>query len=777
MKLSLSWIFDHIKGTWKDYSVDDIIARFNQTTAEIEQVEKVSLPLDEFTLATVTQNKNGKLLLESLEWDKEFELPARTDGIIGNTYLIVAEKKNARWVLLTDLHAQKDGLVPALSCSQDELSGTWKNSCESEDYILLVDNKSVTNRPDLWGHRGFAREIAAILEIPFLPEERFLASKPIKHYASLAPATSINPISLEIEATACKRLAGLYMNSIANRPSLPWMASRLARIDGRPLDLIVDMTNYVMYDIGQPMHAFDTKKVASKKIIASWGKPGEKLLLLDGTEITLTPKDCVIREAEKVMGLAGIMGGKESGIQSDTRELILESANFDATTIRHSSTHFKLRTEASARFEKSLDPNQNTQALLRFLKLLDDAQIPYESADSISSVGPLAQEKIVTISHEFIGKRLGMSVTPDMIIKILTKIGFGVQSQSSAAGQAYIVTIPTYRCSKDVTIKEDILEEIARFIGYTNIPQQLPMRQMKPLDHSDVLQVRKIKQHCAYALGMHEVYNYTFYDEEFLKLINFESHNAIMLKNPLSEHWRSLITSLVPHLMKNIYQNIAKQQSLRFFEWSRVWDKTDSEIIVEHKKLAGIFFEQKTALDFYVMKAHVQSLFDVLNLLVDWRKPQGPLAPWWSEHQTAELVCDGIVIGYAGMLAPLMLATITEGEAFAFELDGDFLMQHAPLLKQFEPLSKYQTVALDMSMLIAPTITVAAIEKAIIESDARIRDLILIDYFEKEEWGDQRSVTMRSIVADEHKTLTKEEINEILNTLVQAVTKIGAVVR
>lgn len=775
MKLSLSWIFDHIKGNWHDYAIDDIVAKFNQTTAEIEHVQKVSLPLEKLTLVTVTGHKNDTVLVHSAELAKDFVLPARTGAVMGSLYLIIHEKREARWATLVDVHAAKDGLFPAVQCAPEEIDGSWKNSCELEDYIFVLDNKSVTNRPDLWGHRGFAREIAAILDLPFLPEERFLAAKPIKHYAALATATSINPIMLEIVAPACKRLAGVHIK-LENKPSLLNMAYRLARIDARPLDLIVDLTNYVMYDIGQPMHAFDERFVTDKKLIAAWGKPGEKLVLLDGTTIELSAEDCVIRDAQKVLSLAGIMGGQQSGIRADTQELIIESANFDAATIRRTATKFKLRTEASARFEKSLDPNQNTQALLRFLKLLDDAKISYHASESISSVGALAQEKIITVTHDFIIKRLGVLIKPEIIIKILTKIGFGVQCHSSGPSDVYTITVPTYRCTKDILIKEDIVEEVGRFIGYTTIPQQLPYRQMKPLDHTLVLRVRIIKQHCAFALAMHEVYNYALYDEEFLTKLDIKLTNCVQLKNPISENARSLVTSLIPNLMKNIYQNSAKQDVLRFFEWSRVWDKTGLELH-EHKKLAGIFFTQAPDMNFYDIKAQFVTLFYVLDLLVVWRKAESAVQPWFSAHQTAELVCDGVVIGHFGMIEPFMLAHIVPGSACAFELDGDFLMQHAPLIKQFEALPKYQAVTLDVSMLIPPALTVADIEKAIAESEARIRDVMLTDLFEKEEWGNQRSITMRCIVSDEHATMTKEEIAQVLNTITHAVTKLGAVVR
>lgn len=778
MKLSINWIFDHIQGSLKNYDIQDLIKRLSATTAEIEAVKKITIDLDTLTLARVTKQAGDSVTLESGEWKKEFVLEGGSRLVKDAVYLIKKEQKQYRLATMVDLGAEKEGVLPALACSDEEFKGSWKQSVETEDYTVTLDNKAVTHRPDLWGHRGFARELAAILGLSLKPEEYFLAAKPIKHFGLRAPESSTNPYTIEIADTrVCKRLAALHISSCNYKPSLMQTVFRLARIDARAIDAIVDATNYVMYDFGQPMHAFDAHKIEGNKLVAQAARDGEKLVLLDGEEITLTAADCIIGDGNKALALAGIMGGAQSGVSAHTKSLLLESANFDATAIRLTAARYKKRTEASARFEKSLDPNQNTQVLLRFLKLLDDAQITYSASSSIISLGDLAQEKAITVTNDFIVKRLGSPVAADMVVKILTALGFGVRAFPGISDTQFDITVPTYRSTKDVSIKEDIVEEVGRFVGYAHIVPQLPTRQMAPLDHSRIRVTRAIKNHCAFALGMRELYTYAFFDEDFIRRVEFDPQNTVTIKNPVSENWKRLVTSLVPHLLKNVEINITKQDRLRFFEVGRVWSLHNKTEITERGALAYIDCAYKSTIDFYDAKAQLQTLFDLLHVPVLWRKPQTPVAPWYDEHQTGELLVDNIVIGYAGKLSPVFLANVCEGECFAVELDMEFLLSYTSAERMFMPLPKYQTVSLDISMIVPHAVTVDSLESTIVQADARVCDIALVDFFEKPEWGDRRSVTLRFVLVDEHKTMTKEEIDDVWNSVVQSVKTLGAEIR
>jgi phenylalanyl-tRNA synthetase beta chain len=778
MKLSISWIFDHIVGSWKEYDIADLVKSFNATTAEIEAIEKHDIDLHNFILARIIELRGSKVVAFSAELQREIQLPIRDGAIAGNLFLLKKESHEFRWAMLSDWGSSKEGLLPAFNCKEDDSAGGWKDSFESEDYILELDNKTITNRPDLWGHRGMAREVAAILDLPFRSEETFIARLPIKQYEYFASGTPEDPFTIEIKnPEQCKRFAGLYLPRVAYRESLIWMAHRLACVDTRPLDAIVDATNYVMLDWSQPIHAFDAKKITTKMIMPRLAKPQEKLVLLDGDTVELTDHDLVITDGKKPIALAGIMGGRDSSVSMQTESLFVESANFDATTIRKTALRCKKRTESSARFEKSLDPMQNTTALLRFLKLVQEAEIPLEIAEHIISLGHDIEPKHISVAHSFIEARIGVKIDSDFIIRTLEHLEFSVEKKIKDDEIWYEIVVPTFRSSKDVTIPEDIVEEVGRFFGYDNVPLVLPSIEMKSSDMSWVYKRRMIKQLCAYSMHAREVNNYAFYDEAFLRQLHWNPEDAVAVVNPVSELWRQLVTSLMPHLLKNIQQNSTEHNRLRFFEWNRCWKK-DGNGVLERKVLAGIFFDQKKGVDFYQEKEFLLRLFNALHLSVTWNKPNKVPFAWYNPFETACLTCQDTLVGFAGKINRAWLKKIVgDGDAFIFELEADALLALAPEVLVYEPLPKYPGTSFDVSMLVPLEVTVAKIYDCIKHADARIYNVSLVDFFQKEEWVDQRSVTMRFYARDPEKTLTKDAIDQIYKHVVIGLENVDARIR
>lgn len=782
MKLSIAWIFDHISVSWKDVNIADLVQKFNVTTAEIESYEHINIDLSSITIVKITEFKDNKFKAYSHELKKSIILPERTGVFVDHLYLVKKEKNSFRWANLIDLGGSKEGLLNNIWCHEEELTGSWKNNFEDQDWILTVDNSALTHRPDMWGHRGFAREIAAILNKKLISEEQFLSPKPIKHYDNNAPVTATNPFNIEISYKdkadqVCKRFAGIYFDSIDNMGSIINMAARLARVDSKPVGAIVDTTNYVMYDLGQPMHAFDASNIDNKKIVARFAYTGEKIKLLDGDEISLIDTDLVIADTHKPLALAGIMGGLDSSITKDTKSVFIESANFEASAIRKTSTRVKKRTEASARFEKSLDPNQNTQAILRFLKILSDYNIHYSGSDSIVSLGKLVQEKFIEVDLNFINKRIGSNVNSDSVKNILDKLGFGVQeTQDINNNIIYTITVPTFRSTKDVTLPEDIVEEIGRFVGYDNINYKAPTHSMEPFDISKVRKVRDMKRHMAYSLNMHEAQTYAFFDEEFLRKLKYEPTDYLEVANPISENYRKLITSLAPNLLKCIYNNEHKQELLNFFEYNKVWF-LENNIPVESVELAGIFFDSKKSVDFYDYKFHLNSLFELLKIDITWSKPRSTLDFWYDINQTAELSYQGRVMGTAGKLSPEILKFIGTGDGFVFELDANFLITFVKPDIKFTQLAKYPESELDISLLVDQKVTAAELSAAISLADSKIQEVELLDFFHKEEWGTKKSLTFRYVAYDDKGTMTKQEIDEIVSKVSQAVQKLGAQIR
>jgi len=770
MKLSVRWIFDHLGADWKKFDVGTIVKKLNATTAEIEEVQKVQLNVNPFALATVKSVTKDLVTVECLEWNQTFKLSLRDDAQKGAHFLIKKDGKKIVWATLADWLCPKEGLLPAFACAQKDVSGGWKKQVEADDYILDVDNKSINNRPDLWGHRGFARELSALLNVPLIDEKKFLETLPIVAADKAYKATVKMPFTVKNSAPKlCRRFSSLYVESVEHRASSFWMAVRLTRIGVRAIDLLVDATNYVMLDIGQPIHAFDAKLFKDKTIEPRMAKKGEKLTLLDDSQLSLTTDDLVITDSKKPVALAGVMGGLKSGIAPTTTSMLIESANFDPIAVRLSAARHKQRTDASARFEKSLDPNQNVLGVQRFIKLLKDEKVPLKHSKALVSIGKKATPLKLKLDHTFIETGLGAPLKKGFVKKALESIGFSVVESKGT----YTVTVPTFRSSKDVTIAHDVLEEIVRLFGFDNIPLALPIVQSVSRNQKTVNLVRTIKQQLAFDAQMHEVHNYMLYDNDFLKTINWKIKKGVKLANPLSEQRDTLVTSLVPHLLQNIKENSADHSNVRFFEWARFWCMNGKEVVETHS-LAGIFSAK--AVDFYATKLYLQKLFVALHMPIEWEKAKTAPA-WASKYQTADLYCGTQKIGTAGKVSQKILARMGGSDAFAFELDGNALLAFDPVKKRFKTVPKYQATWQDISMMVSTKITVKELTKAITQADKKIFKVQLVDVFKKDEWKNTKSITMRFGMRDTLKTLSKEVIDNGYSAVQKAVKQCGAEIR
>jgi phenylalanyl-tRNA synthetase beta chain len=768
MKISIAWVFDHIdtrsiSGNWQSIDMIDLINRFNQTTAEIEHYQKIFVPVDTLRLAQVQAYDNTSCSVRD-ETGTVHALPMRTGIEIGAWYLITV---NPTWATLADVGGSRDTILPALMMQESTAAG-WKKQFEQTDYIITVDNKSITHRPDMWCHRGFAREIAALLNLPLKPLKDFLAPAEVKTYKTQSVRDETDPWFFAIQANNCSRFAVHHIDAITYAPSLLWMAHRLARVDAKAIDAIVDTTNYVMFDIGQPMHAFDADTLIDDKLLVRTAHAGEQLITLDGQKIEFTSKDLVVADGQQPVALAGIMGSLHSSVTMTTKSVMLESACFDATTIRHNAARHKIRTEASARFEKSLDPNQNIYAIKRFLALLKDSVFVQRQEAIIISLGDLAVPQSIEISHALIEQKLGVSIAPTFVVDTLRKLDFEV----TQVGDVYRITIPTFRGTKDIGIKEDIVEEVGRYFGYAQIPSVLPTIQTKPTELHATTRLYAIKQFFAYSCHMRELYNYALFDESFLRSIEWQPTDTLRVLDPVSENWQRLVTSLIPHLFKSIAQNAAEHDLLRFFEFGRVWQ---SEI--EEKKLAGIMFDKKNSIDFYDAKKSIDQLYSILRLPIAWLKIDKPHEPWFAPYQTASLVHDGKQIGMVGKVNPAFLSKITEGDAFIFELDGNFLLHGTSRVQKYQPISKFPDVLRDVSLFMPLQTQVTDILKTLERIDERIVSVTLIDFFERAEWHDKKALAFRFIIRNQHKTMTKEEVDIIWHKVLNVLEAQGGVIR
>lgn len=774
MKLSLAWIFDHIDADWHSISVPDLVAQWTSSICELDQVKAVSFDVSRYSLARVIKSDESGVRLQSPEWAAEYTLTPRANAYLDHWYLIHKDADQAiRWATLSDFGSVKEGLFPACRVADAASTAGWKQSVEAKDYIFEIDNKSINNRPDLWGHRGFAREIATMLRLPLKPENTIFATTSVRSFDGTVSPTAESPIGITLKDTdQCSRIAGVYIDNIIVQPCDLAMALRLARVDSKPINYIVDLTNYVMLDIGQPMHAYDAKTIHSGMIAPRFAHTGDKLQLLDGQTITLSSSDFVIADGQTPIGLAGVMGGATTAISDKTTSLFVESGCFDATMIRRTANHHKLRTEASARFEKSLDPEQTQQAILRMLKLAHDDHMTMKVAPYIVSLGVAAKKTTLLLSHAYIETTLGTSVSVEKVKDILERLGFGVAYKQDT----YEILVPSFRATKDITLKQDIVEEIGRFVGYQSIEPVLPKRITQPVDVYALMRMRRLRNHCAYGLSMHELASYAFFDEQFLRQLSWQPTHTIEVANPLSEQWYRLITSLIPTMIRAVVHNSADHDTVRFFECAKIW--SNKQQVEELSVVAGILFDKKKPVDFYEAQQELQSLFDILDMKqVTWHRVDAPEQAWFMPYQTADIKIGDHLIGRAGKINPAFLHTVCEGDAFIFELDATVLKHFKPATHRYQPLSKYPDVVRDVSLFVPIENTAESLKSRIKQVDAVIISVDLVDAFHKAEWADHKALTFRYVLRDTTKTFTKDEVDVIAERIVSALQMHGAQIR
>lgn len=774
MKLSLRWVCDHLSLSWDKISVEKLVEYFNTRVAEIEVFTPVSLPLEKLFFGAVTNLNGEQAELSVAELKKTVTLPLRDGLVLGGTYLLIKEGNHLRWANHKDLDGAKEDLLPALSLEKKLLAGSWKKTVEADDVILEVDNKSITHRPDLWSHRGFAREIARFVKATVVDEKKLLVKMPEKAAVKAFDAIKTIPVSVRIETDACKRFAVLPVSHIQNKPTSLFMALRLARVDSRVINGVVDATNYVMFDWGQPLHAFDAQKITTDTLIPRQAKKNEKLTLLDGTELHLVPDDMVITDGDKPLALAGVKGGLDSGVAETTTSLLVESATFVSGVVRMGAARHGLRTEASARFEKSLDPHQNVAGIERFLKVLETEKIAYTCAPSIVSLGALPKPKTITVKQSFIERCLSVVFKKDEVKKILESIGFIVAEKKLADDTELKVTVPTYRATKDINVQEDIVEEVGRLYGYNALHAALPVFAKKPTDDQWVDRVFAIKNFLAHAGHMREVATYSFVDQEFAKRIGWHIQHPITLKNPIAEHRSMMLDDLVPSLLQVLEENKADHEQVRIFEWARTWKYEKS--VHEQQLLAGLFYHKKEPFNFYAAKDLLHNVAALIGASFDYKISKK--TPWWANQQvSADILLDGVVIGTLAAVSAVTMARLDGGHALVFTLDGQALCTYKKPLSAYTPLAKFQGTSLDISALFKQEVTVHAIEQSIARADKRIKDVMLWDMFSKPEWHGKRSLTFRCFVQDDQRTMTKEDTDEIMHALKQSLEKLSGEVR
>lgn len=641
---------------------------------------------------------------------------------------------------------------------------------EMDDTVLEIDNKSLSNRPDLWGHYGIARELSTIYNVP------------LKELEIYEPDSNLPKYNVEImEETKCNRYIAVEIDGIYEKESPMWMKSLLSKTGQRPINAIVDITNYVMMAVGQPLHAFDRTHVSGEKIIVRNAKENEELLLLDNNSIKLTTDDLVICDESDAMALAGIRGGKKDSILPDTKGIVLEIANFTASTIRKTGKRFAEKTDASIRYEKGIDTQRVDEGLNLALSLIKEI-FPESKIIKYADVYPNeTKNNEVIVSEEFLDTRLGKKVGKETIEQILSSLGYKVSYDNGI----YNVIVPTWRSTGDVTIKDDVMGDIARILSFDSF-------EAKPititLEHSikqpDMLLERRLKEYLSYRCGFYEIYTYPWIDEKYIKASRINVDESLKLATPPSPEQAYLRSSLVPGMLEAISKNLRYYDKFKMFEIKQVYKKGDyrpsseDEILpLQNKALTGCIVGKDSKEIFYELKGVLENISRYCHMEnIKFEQIEKP--SWADINAYLNITKDDKVIGSVGLLSVQVMTDckIKRTNVAMFEINSDELVAYNSRTNEFEHLPELPLVEKDLSVLIDEKINWKNIEDCISQS---VKEL----YFIEEYKGNQipngkKSITFKIKLLNEESTMTTEQINEKINVILQTLDeKCGAKLR
>ncbi|MFC3883178.1 phenylalanine--tRNA ligase subunit beta [Bacillus songklensis] len=623
------------------------------------------------------------------------------------------------------------------------------------------------NRSDALSMLGVAHEVAAILgrDVKY-PE---IAVKENDEKAS-------DFITVKVEAKEDNPLyVARVVKNVKIGPSPLWMQTRLMAAGIRPHNNVVDITNYILLEYGQPLHAFDYDRLGSKEILVRRAQNGEKMVTLDDTERTLTEDHLVITNGIEPVALAGVMGGANSEVQNDTRTVLIESAYFKGLTVRTASKDHGLRSEASARFEKGIDPNRTRAAADRaaaLMALYADGEVVGGTVE----VDTLTIEPaVISITLDRINGVLGTALTAGQVKDIFIRLQFEVKEEEGS----FVVTVPTRR--GDITIEEDLVEEVARLYGYDHLPTTLPISEATPGRLTPYQEKRRKVRRFLEGAGLLQAITYSLTSEEKATQFAFEQAAPIRLAMPMSEERSTLRLSLIPHLLETVKHNNARQiDSVALYEIGSVFLPTaQGELPQEKERLAGAvtglwhmhgWQGEKKAVDFYVVKGILEGLFELLGTadLIEYK-----LATKEGMHpgRTAEVFLSGVGIGFVGQLHPAVQKELDLRETYVFELDLQTLLTVDVKEVQYEAIPRFPSISRDIALVVEKEIPAGEIQRVVQEAGGKLlKEVMVFDLYEGEKMEPgKKSVAFSLRYFDPERTLTDEEVTKAHNNVLKAV--------
>ena len=624
------------------------------------------------------------------------------------------------------------------------------------DSAIEIDNKSITHRPDLWGHHGMAREVAAILGHKLKDPAR------LELLPAGPPAVQVEIADLDL----CPRYSALVFENVKVQPSPLWMQARLTAIGLNPISNIVDMTNYVMAELAQPMHAFDADLLEGGTIFVRPARRGERFRALNDEEYTLDESNLVIADASGAIALAGVIGGAATAISEKTTRVVLESANFQAASVRKTSSAIKLRTDASMRFEKAQDPRNTVRGIARAIELL------HEISPGVRMQGGVADRKRdfvapppIDLPLEWLERKLGRAVSPEEVRGILERLEFAITEPR--AGVFRVIT-PSWRATKDISLKDDLVEEVGRMIGYDSIPPRAPLvaAQVPPANPQ-----RKF-QHEVRSLfvdeGFTEVYNYSFLSEEAARAFGFAPEQHMRVANPIASDQALMRLSLLPEIWHNITENAKHFENFRLFEIGLEIHKKDAGLPAEIPHLAAAIYARSGD-----GAAGLFELERVAECLMPGAQARPAVArPFEHPARAAAISWRSSEVGRLFELHPSL---VESGRAAILDLDLHVVESLSAAQIRYTPIRRFPSSAFDLSVIAGVREyagdlrdKVASFAGSLLESIQFLRE-----YTGKPLEEGEKSVSYRLTLGSPERTLSSEEIGAIRAGIIDGMQNLG----
>ena len=804
MKVSLNWIRDYVQLP-ADADLKKLAYDLTMSTVEVEDTIELAKQFDHMVVGvinTIEQHPNADKLRVCMT-----DIGGRVESIVcggsnlreGMKVAVALPGSVCRWhgegepveikksklrgvdsygmicgaveIGLADLFPTKEEAHILDLSDFDAPAGTpLADALDLNDIILEIDNKSMTNRPDLWGHYGIAREIAALYDLPM---------KEFPRFGRNVANTSGFHVTVE-DTERCPRYLSAQIEGLSVKPAPYQMQSRIWKVGMRPINALVDITNYVMLATGQPTHAFDSDHIAGHVIVRRAGE-GEKLLLLNGKELALSGDDLVIADDASVVGLAGVMGGAKDSILPETDKVILEVANFDAKGIRRTALRYDNRTEASARYEKAIDPERCDQAFDLSMQLLGQLYPEMKVTGLVDEYPRHLKQAEIDVPLSWLERRLGKRLPPEEIRHKMELLGYGI----SFSGDNMHVVVPTWRSTGDVSIQADIMEEVARMYGYENFEAEpITTTFDGAINQLDKDLERRIKEYLAIRCGMQEIFTYPWMEESYVNAVLQSTEGILSLSTPPSPAERFVRSSLLPNLCKAVVKNERYFDEFSIFETAQVFrdenytspydprEKLPSQrknvagaFVTTDKDITALFRKAKGVVEMMARYVHMETL--------TFRQTEKPV---WADNVVWLNICRGEEkVGDLALLTKKvsMACGIKNLNVMLFQLDQDSLVPLKSRTNTFTHMAEYPMTDYDISLLLDGSVQWKDVLQTVggIKSELLHGASFVDEYRGKQVPAGKKSLTLRLSIGSKEKTLTSSEIEEVASNVLNKIAK------